>query len=238
MTQAYTAPGGEHASLKRTILRSFIGSIVLSALLGIWALLAGGASQLELKVLLSSLSVSAASLCAMGGAALLESRGERATSVPAIGFSCVGLALLLFAIWAEADQDDFLRLIVTTWILAVAASHLSLLRFARLAPRYRWLWPVTWILVAVLAAYGILLLWEEPNGEAFFRILGVLSILVAAVTLATPVLHRLGREDLTPASASPESVAMLCPSCGAKMARPLGDVECARCGARFRVALR
>lgn len=245
MTQDYTLPGGQRAPIKRLALRAFIGSIVVSALLGIGALLSGEFGELALKVLFSSLCVSAASLCAMGGAALLESRGARLPSVPAMWLSAIGLGLVLVGIWGEVDGEYFWKTSVTLVVFAVACAHVSLLLMARLAPRFAWLRPTTWGLIFALAAYGSALLWGEADGEGFFRLLGVLSILVAALTLATPVLHRMSRDDLD--AASPESsastasptdpVPMLCPSCAARCDQPLGDAECPRCRTRFRLVL-
>lgn len=236
MDQDYTPADGERVSLKRTALRAFIGSIVVSALLGIWALVAGEFGQLAVKVLLSSLCISAGSLCAMG-AALLESRGARLPSLPAIGLSCATVVLLLVGIWGEVEGKNFWKMVLTLGSFAVASAHVSLLLLARLAPRFAWMRVATWSLTILLALYGTSLVWAEADGEGYGRILGVLSILVTAVTLATPVLHRLSQDVPVVGASGAGRVPMLCPSCGARCDQPLGDAECPRCGTRFRVVL-
>ncbi len=225
---------------KRAALRAFVASIAVSALLGTWALLAGEFGDLQLKVLLSSLSVSAASLCAMGGAALLESRGDRLLSAPAILLSGIGLVLLLFGLWSEVDDQEFWKTTATVCFFAVACSHASLLRLAWLAPRHAWLGPSAAVLVLLLAAYGTFMVWAEADSEARFRWLGVLSILVAAATLMTPVLRRLSREDFAQREVAPDAgrVDMLCPVCSARFHDTLGHVDCPRCRARFTIELR
>lgn len=227
------------APIKRAALWAFIGSILVSALLGIWALLAGDFGDLQVKVLLSSLCVSAASLCAMAGAALLESRGERLLSSAALVLSCVGLVLLLCGIWGELDDEVYWKSTVTVAVAAVGSAHVCLLRLARLSRSRSWMRPTSAVLILLLAAYGIGMLWLEPDADVHFRLLGVLSILVAAATLATPVLHRLSRDELA-GEARPgpgAAVALLCPSCGARFSSPLGQVVCPRCAVRFRIEL-
>jgi len=70
---------------------------------------------------------------------------------------------------------------------------LSLISLAHLDRRFFW-FPITahasvWLLVS----YLLLLIWEASfiNNDTTPRIIGVLSIVVGAVTLVTPILHKL-----------------------------------------------
>ena len=51
--------------------------------------------------------------------------------------------------------------------------------------------------MSALAVFTLYLIWAFPGGheETVGRMLGVLGILVAAVTLVTPVFHRLSHSD-------------------------------------------
>lgn len=223
---------------KRVALRAFVASIVASALLGIWALLSGDFSELQVKVLLSSLSVSAATLCALSCAALFEARGERGLSVPGMVLSAVGLVLVLLGMWAEIEEEGFWKLTSATCFFAAAFAHGSLVRLARMTPRHAWVGTATIGAAMVLAAFGSFMVLLEEGDEWTFRLLGVLSILVAAGSLATPVLHRLGRDEPR-GDAAPLAdgrVPMLCPDCSHRFEHALGDVRCPRCGGRFSIA--
>jgi len=231
---------------KRSALRAFIVSIIISAVMGIWALLAGGFGELQIKVLISSLSVSAASLCAMGGAASIESRGEHRLGIPAIILSGASLAFVLIGLWSEVDTEEFWKFTASLCFFAVALAHASLLGLARFQHRHRWIGTTMLWLVLGIAGYGAVLLWSETNEEAAYRFLGVLSILVAAGTLATPVIHRLdataaprGRPAIgrvhaaQPGDEGAHEVNMLCPTCGMNFRHSLGAVRCPECGAQF-----
>lgn len=238
---------GARLPSRRTALRAFIGSIAVSTMLGIWALLAGGFGELQVKVLLSSLSVSAGSLCAMGGAAAIEARSERGLGVPAIALSGLSLALVLIGIWAEADAEAYWKFTATACFFAAAFAHTSLLGLARFKPVHRWLSTAMLWLVLGLAGYGAVLLWSEASEEAAYRFLGVLSILVAAGTLATPVVHRLDAAPAPtgatnnvaplPLGTSTREVSMLCPTCSVNFQHSLGPVQCPQCGAQFQLQM-
>lgn len=231
------AAAGPEIGAKRTALRVFVASILASALLGIWALLAGDFGDLQAKVLFSSLSVSAASLLAMGGAARLEARPGWFPAAPAIVLAVLGLVLVLLGLWTEATDDTFWKTTATVCFFATAHAHASLLQLARLSRRHVWVGASTVALSFVLAVHGTWMMWNVPVGETAIRVLGVLSILVAAGTLATPVFDRLGRGEVEDADTSEGGVAMLCPNCGTRFVHALGEVECPRCATRFRVDL-
>lgn len=51
--------------------------------------------------------------------------------------------------------------------------------------------------VGLLSAILLYLVWGEPDpsSDLIIRIIGILSILIAAVTVITPVFHRLSTDD-------------------------------------------
>ena len=59
-------------SMTRTALYVMIGSVVLSALLGIFAILSGDWGWYELRILLTTITISGASICILACVALWE----------------------------------------------------------------------------------------------------------------------------------------------------------------------
>jgi hypothetical protein len=94
--------------------------------------------------------------------------------------------------------------------------------------------------VAYLAAFLmsgalVLLVWDVlKEGDGLLRFIGVLAILVAAVTIAVPVLHRMSGA-LPAEQTAPAAKLRFCVACGRPLEGQPGVVECPRCGARFRI---
>ena len=126
--------------------------------------------------------------------------------------------------------------------------HASLVSPFGLARRFRAAFAAAYGLNALLTALVVYAIWAEPDEGGFWRFTGTVAILVAAATIAIPVLHRLGpaAPSFQPAEAAAaaeavEAAAALaaryCPRCGAGLERP-GAGRCERCGAGFAVRFR
>ena len=78
-------------------------------------------------------------------------------------------------------------------LLAAACGHISLLTLARLDRRFIWARHAAWVAVWALTAYLLFLIWNprEIEREITGRILGVLAIVLAAITVVTPIFHKL-----------------------------------------------
>jgi len=211
--------------VKRLSLRILIGAVAFSALLGVYALLAGEFGRIEARVLLTSLTVSATSILAMAcGVAW-----ERAAlgRVPAVGtvLAVVTCLLTIVGIWADPRSVAYFKVTVSVCLAATACAHASLLALATGAPRWSRL--AGYGLACALAAAVALMVWLEADDELAWRWVGVLAVLLAAATIAVPVLHRTsGKEAQAPQS-------RFCPACGAEAGSP-----CPNCGARFHVEFR
>jgi hypothetical protein len=103
----------------------------------------------------------------------------------------------VFIIWDILDDDElFIKSFLTVALLAAACSHLSLLSLARLDKRFSWTRISAVVCVILLCAILLYILWFEPAGDSdlVYRILGVLGILLASITVVTPVLHKLSSD--------------------------------------------
>ena len=173
-------------------------------------------------------------------------RGRLGVVPPAgVALGIVGFALLVVGIWTEPEGDPFQRAIGTPLALAVAATHASLVSPFGLARRFRAAFAAAYGLNALLTAVVVYAIWAEPDEGGFWRFTGTVAILVAAATIAIPVLHRLGpaappakaAEAAEAVEAAAALEARYCPRCGAELERP-GAGRCERCGAGFAVRFR
>ena len=182
--------------LKKTFLYLLIGSVSVSALLGILAILIGDFGEFEIRILLTSLTISAASLCGLSSGAALEAK--RAPGLPATGIALAILAamMIMTGIWAEPHSVEFWKTSATLAIFAAACSHMSLLLLARLSPKYAWSFWAACVAVFGVALIITLMIWAEIDGELTFRLLGVAAILDGAITILVPIFHRLSRGDI------------------------------------------
>jgi hypothetical protein len=190
--------------LTKIFLRVFIASIVAAALIGIAAIgIPSKNWEYELKVLLTTAIIAGGSVCGLACGGCLT-RGHKV--LPTAGLMLTGLSagLLLLGIWAEINSELYWKTTASATFFAVACAHLSMLFMANLAGAYRWAYVAAYQLIlglATLLAAGIDFEFFDKGGEAYWRLTGVVAILVAAVTLMIPVFHRLSREEVAAAQA-------------------------------------
>lgn len=218
---------------RRTTLRAFLVAIAVSALMGILALLTGDFSELEVKVLVSSLTISAGTLCALCAAAVREARGHHPLAVPTVWAATLGTVTTLVGLWGEVDGEAYWKLAATFAVGAAVGSHGCLVGMARLAEPHRWVARAAFGAAAVLGGLLLVMLWGEVDGEGLFRLMGALAVAATGLTLAIPVLHRM--DALEGGAAPPAPRGLHCPGCGAPLDSAPDGTPCPRCGARFRV---
>lgn len=232
-------------SLARLLLRLFVGSVTVNAVLGIWALLVGDFGETQGKVLATSFLVSAAMLCVLVNAPAM---GRRALwPAPAIGAAtgAVGFALLIVLLWAEVEGEFWFKSIGSLLVVAAATTLAASLALVPASGRLRWLPPLTDALIAALALTIVIGIWAEPDVDWYPRLLGIEGVLVAATTLLVPVLARFGgdRSEPGPPLSSPVDghAIRFCPSCGRPLGHhPIGSGQpatCDGCGLAFEVGV-
>lgn len=194
----------QQVPLRRRFLQSFLAFLVLTAVVAIIAVLNGHWGELELRILGSSGTVSAASVCAMACAAFVERGRTRALGRLGIALACAAALLLLVGIWTDTGSDAFWKTTVCACIWAAAVAHAQLLWLPALAARHRWLQQSATISIALLGAILSGIVIAQSRADDVFRVAIVLSILVALQTLAVPILAR-----MQPAPASPQMLERL-----------------------------
>jgi hypothetical protein len=186
-------------SLKKGFLYALIGSVSCSALLGIAAILIGDFGEFEIRILLTTLTISAASVCGLSCGAVLEAGRKPLVPVAGIALSLLAAVLIILGIWAESERETYWKATASCGILAVASSHVALLLLARLSPRFAWAQPAAHVAVYFVALIFIAMIWGDFDDGIPFQVLGIAAILDAAITIVIPVLHRLSRGDLVAA---------------------------------------
>lgn len=181
-------------NLRRLFLYLLIASVGLSAVIGIGVILFGNFGSIEVRVLFTTLTVTVTSIFGLACGAYLETNRGKVLPLAGIALSVVSALMCFLIIWDVLDDSEtFVKSFLTTTLLAAACSHLSLLSLARLDRRFSWTRITAVVCIALLCTILLYILWFEPQGESdlIYRILGVLGILVAAVTVVTPILHKL-----------------------------------------------
>jgi len=179
--------------LKSLFLYALIGSIALSAAIGIAVILFGDFGDLAVKVLLTTMTVTVTSILGLACGAYLET--GRGKVIPLIGIflALVSGVLWVALVWMGTPNETFFaKLLLSLTLGAASCSHISLLSLARLDRRFMWSRYAIHIAVWVLTAYLLYLIWNvDAINDSTSRIIGVLSIVIAALTIATPVFHKL-----------------------------------------------
>lgn len=228
--------------LYKSALKVLIGTVGLSAALGIYALLRQDLDEWSAKTLGTTLFVSAASLLIMLNAASLEKRsfGYLLISFAGVVAALTALPMLLYGLWLEVDNDRLWKPAASLEIISGFAAHSSLLSLRRPTARYRSLLPIATIIGGVLATLVIWMIWAEEYESVQLRAAGVLSILLLSVTIVTPILSRLaaiaehGKSGGKTGHKVPHGVHH-CPNCGRAVRSSGQKGRCTECGASFAV---
>lgn len=232
----------KNIDLRKTSLYALIASVSLSALLLFLMLLPGDFCELGVKVLETTITFSGASLCALPCASLLESRRRKALGIAGVCLATVSvhLSIITIWIWEFDDNDIYMKITICTWFFCVATAHACLLSLARHARRYAWCIPTAYVFVYALAiTLSIMIIGEIDDEGMMMRFVGVLSIIVAELSIIVAILHSLSAADFAQGHEKQAntygSVRMLCPVCGTQQDHSLGEITCIECKSKFTV---
>lgn len=219
--------------MRRLALRILIVSVVASALIGISLLLQGEFGDTETKVLVTTLCISGASILGMASAPALERRLLGAVPWVGVIASGIGFAAYVAFLWAEYGEEVPFKTASSVLVVGIAATYASLLALARPPANQRWVQVGAYVADVAVAALVLDMIWSGVHGSGPWRLLGALSILLAAFTILLPIVSRLVGQ---PGGATSLHAPTLrhCPSCGTALGEP-GATSCTSCGASFRV---
>ena len=183
------------SNLKRPLLYSLVGWVVLGALLGIVLVLRNTWGWFEVRVILTTVTVAIASLCGLACDLSRTPRGANILPRGGLVLTLVAAGLILAGMWTDLNKDGFWKFTISVSIFAVATVHICLLSIAQLAKRFRWVYFIACQVIYGLAVLlAVIVFWELEN-ERMFRFVAMISIVDAALTLVIPLLHRISRTD-------------------------------------------
>ncbi len=216
----------------RLALWVLIASVVVGALMGIWALLVGDVGETQWRMLGTTFSITGA-----GALVIVFGRSVGRADLgrlPYAGFALTLGSLLAIngGLWGHVESEPYWKLVASTVVVTVTVAHASLVSPAGLAVAFRW---VAWAAIGsgvLLASLILLALWGSVDGSLIGRGIGVFAILAAAASVAVPVMRRLSR---IPEPVDPAAMVNFCPRCGEGLAESPGEVECPHCGAHARI---
>jgi hypothetical protein len=227
------------AGLKQALLRTVIVALVASALFGIYAFLFGDFGETEVKILLTTLSISYFSVTSLACAAAFEKR--RGSTLAPVGLVVGILGFLVFipGIWAEWWDSEILgKSMAILAIFAFSFAQGCLLTLVPFKQSIRWVFFATVVAIFALAILISGMIVFEADDEWFFRIAGVLGILDGCGSLLIPVLCRLSREPIEIESNGPlNRIELSCPRCGHRDKYAVGTIKCGGCSLEIKVEI-
>jgi hypothetical protein len=184
-----------YSDIRKLFLWIFLGFLVLTALVGIISVLSGEFGKIQVKILGTCLTISAASICSMACAAFMEKRRRRWLGLSGILLSIITAALVIIGIWPEIESDEYWKTTGTLAVFAVAFAHGFLLLLPTLDDHHKWIQVVTSVSIGILALQLAIAIWGEIDSETYFRFVGVTAILVVLETLVIPILIKFRQGD-------------------------------------------
>jgi hypothetical protein len=185
--------------VKKAFLYALVGSVALSAILGILAILSGDFGWLELRILLTTVTIAVASIAGLACGAYLATRRGRTLPLAGAALSVLAAVMIIAGMWLEdLGSELYWKIAASASVFAVACAHLSLLSMARLAEWFRWSLAAAHAVILAVAALFVVIIFTEGDREGMFQLLAVAAVLDAAITVVIPILHRLSKADTAP----------------------------------------
>ncbi|MEO0530945.1 MAG: hypothetical protein AAF266_10285 [Planctomycetota bacterium] len=184
--------------LTKGLLRAFLVSIVATAVVGAACLAvepgSGWFPVFQFRVFATTVTIAAASVCGLLCSACLTI-GRKVLPTTGLILVAVTFVLALIGIWIEPRADWFYKTIGITTAFGVGCSHLSMLLLMKLRGRARSAHIVAYYAILGLCTLISIAVVGEIGDTGYWRGMGVVSVVVAAVTLMIPVLSYLGRSS-------------------------------------------
>ena len=111
------------AKAKRLSLILFISFLVLSAIIAIFSVMAGAFGDFQFKVLVTTFSISSASICAMSCAAYIERTKERALGLFGVCCSLSATLMVNGGVWLDPSMGGYWKLTIMLIVLSIAFAH-------------------------------------------------------------------------------------------------------------------
>lgn len=181
----------DNAQIRKALLKVFLGFLGLTALIAIVSVLAGEFGKVQGKILATTATISAASICSMSCAAFIERRKLAPLGYCGILLSVCAAILLIAGLWPEIDSEGYWKTAATFGVLTIAFAHAFLLVLPELDERQKWVQLASSVSIGALVLQILVAVWAEIHTEGYYRLLAVVAIVVGLETLAVPILMKL-----------------------------------------------
>ena len=183
----------------RTALIILVALLIVSAGIGIYIILVGGFTDTEVRILVTSGVLSVYTVLMMPS--LFHARGSRYSYLIrfATASTSITLIMILWLIWRSESTGgmiSFLKSLTSFAVLSVATNHCLVLLIAR--PRklvVRISQRATIFIIALMATFLILAIWNEGITGPLLRAFLALAVLGALGSVATPILFKATESD-------------------------------------------
>lgn len=177
--------------IRQSLLRSFIGFLVLTAAVAIGALFSGEIGDTQGKILGTSFTISIASICSMSCAAFLEKRDFKPAGITGMVLAFFSAVFIIAEIWFSINGEFYNRMTIAVVISAISFAHALLLYLPELDEKKEWLQRAAAVTIAILAVQIITGIWYEIESTIYYRIMTVVAILAGLETLVIPILVKI-----------------------------------------------
>ena len=147
----------------------FFTSVVINAVLGIVALFATEFGEFQSDILLTSLSISTASVLSLAMFPARERYLVRPLPSIGIGLTILGFGLFLVLIWTDFDEYGMAKLAASFLVLGIAAAYVSLVALAVINQKFVNIVRGAYVLAIVLSGFVVGAIWGSPDGDVLLR---------------------------------------------------------------------
>ena len=223
-------------TLRQWFLIALIISLGISALIAIFIFIFGDFDDTEGKTLFTTLSVSLFSLTGLGSAAPLGRGRWPLFSYLGLFMAMAGFIVFLPGIWAGwFENEGYGKSMASMVIFSFSFAQANLLSMVRLRGRAGLLFPVTQVVIFVLASLASAMIAAEEGGSGYIRAVAVLAVVDAFGTVTIPLLSRLTPVRDTEPDRHEGQVEIRCPRCNAFQWLEQGGALCRKCSLRITV---
>lgn len=185
-----------YAEIRKLSLKFFVGFLGLTGVVAIIFVLSGEFGELQWKILATTFTISAASICSMSCAAFIEKRKSLKLGLSGIALSILGAVLIIAGMWPEIDSDAYWRATFSVVVLAATFAHVFLLNLCDLDAKQKWVQLFSTVTIGILSLLIVAAILCEIDNEGYFRVLAVVSIVAVLETLIIPILMKLRKGNI------------------------------------------
>jgi hypothetical protein len=183
-------------TLKRILLYSLVGSVAIGAVLAILFVLLNTWGWFEIRVILTTILVAAASLCVMACELARTPKGRNLLPYAGFGLTVLASVMMLIGMWSDIREDAYWMLAGSLCTFAIATVHVCLISVAPLARKFKWVYYIAFQITYGLAIIFSLVIFDSFRPEeGIIRAIIALAIVDTALTLVIPILSRISRTD-------------------------------------------